>query len=538
MTDTETYYPPYLTLIPGYDPIATKEDCYYDHSVVQPVLDFIENALCFVEGEWSGRLIKLEDWQRAVIANAIGWINPDGTRRYHNVYLTCGRKNGKTMLIAMLMLALSILDPEPGACNYSVAREVQQAAIIFRDMQKMIEANEVLDAETNIYRGYRSIEFANGNIFKALTSEGKSKHGLSIHLLAVDELHCIDDRELLDALTTAQGARKNYMTIYTTTAGIFDPTSLCWETYQLASEIRDGKAIDKSWLPIIFEVPLDAQWDDESLWPLANPNLGVSFPLEFLRQKCHEAKQSVVKQNQFRRLFLNQFTEQSSRWIEMEAWKACNGQPTHEGTLKWYGGLDMSTNTDLSCFTLAAKDPEGVVHVHTFPFLPKDRLTTKEQEDKAPFTTWAKQGYLHTTEGNSIDHAAVRKFINDLHEKYQIVEIAADRWNTAQLITELESDGFTMVAFGQGHKDMDPPSKWLERLILMEQIRHGGHPVLDWAASNVAVEISATEQIKPSKAKSTKRIDPIVSLVMALGRLMEADNTPVVQSIYSTGVYY
>lgn len=538
MTDTETYYPPYLTLIPGYDPIATKEDCYYDHSVVQPVLDFIENALTFVEAEWAGKLIVLEDWQKAVIANAIGWFNPDGTRRYHTVYLTCGRKNGKTMLIAMLMLALSILDPEPGACNYSVAREVEQAAIIFRDMRKMIEQNEVLDSETKIYRGYRSIEFANGNIFKALTSEGKSKHGLSIHLLAVDELHCIDDRELLDALTTAQGARKNYMIIYTTTAGVFDPTSLVWETYQDACEIRDGIAVDKSWLPIIYEVPLEDAWDDPTVWHKANPNMGVSFQRSFLESKCKEAQRSAVKQNKFRRLYLNQFTEQACRWLDMEAWRACGGEATDEGGLDWYGGLDMSMNTDLSCFTLTARGRDGKIHVYTFPFIPKERVVPKEQEDKAPFSTWVREGFLHTTEGKCIDHGAVRRFINDLGKRFHIVQIAADRWNSAQIITELQGDGFQMVDFGQGYQDMDPPAKWLERLILMEELRHSNHPVLNWSASNVAVEISGTEQIKPSKAKSTKRIDPIVSLVMSLGRLQEADNTPVTQSIYSTGVYY
>lgn len=536
---TRGEYPSYLTLIPNYDPIATAEDCYYDHAAAQEAIDFIERALVFIEGAKAGSPFLLEPWQRGIVANLFGWLRPDGTRRYRTSYIEIPRKNGKTALLSAIMCYVCYCEDEAGAQNYSAASEREQAAIIFKNVSGMIERNPALSSQAHVYKTYKSIEFFGGGvIFKALSSEGKSKHGLNIHCLAVDELHCIEDRELIAALTTAQGARRQPLTIYITTAGVYSPTSLCYETYEYACKVRDGHLNNKAFLPVIYEATKEDAWDDETVWRKANPNLGVSVSIEFLREKCEEAKDRPTKENDFRRLYLNQWTEQVCRWLPMHRWNECGATPSTNKELVWFGGLDMSSTTDLSAFVLCAQDSEGFVHVHCYPFIPKDNAYLRERRDKAPYLTWAKQDKLTMTEGNVIDYDVIRAKIKELSEQYNIKEIAADRWNSTQLITQLQGDGFEIVPFGQGFASMSAPSKYLEQLILNKKLKHGKHPALTWCASNVAAETDAAENIKPSKKRSTERIDCIVALVMALGRLTQSDTTPT-ESVYeSRGILF
>ncbi len=425
---------------------------------------------------------------------------------------------------------------EPGSQVYSAAASREQASLIYNDMAAMIERNPSLSKRANLTKAYKKIEIESKEecVFKSLSSEGKVLHGLDIYALCIDELHCISDREYLAALTTAQGARKNPLTIYITTAGVYEPNSPCYEKYDYSKKIIEGVIQDSSFLPVIFEADKNIDWREEETWKQANPNLGVSVSLDYLKKKCEEAKNLPSEENNFKRLHLNLWTEQLDRWLPMENWNECDELPSKDNSIKWYGGLDMSTVTDLSSFVLVGEDEEGYFHVHTWAFIPKDNITRREERDKVPFSVWAKEGKIELTEGNSIDHDYIRKRIGEIAEEFEIKEIAVDRANATQIITQLMGDGFEIVPHGQGFLSMSSPSKFLETLLLQKKIKHGGQPVLRWCASNVTVETDACENIKPSKKKSIERIDSIVALVMALGRLISTEIVEEKESVYES----
>jgi len=385
-------------------------------------------------------------------------------------------------------------------------------------------------------KAYKKIEVEakEKRVFKSLSSEGKVLHGLDIYALCIDELHCIEDREYLAALTTAQGARKNPITIYITTAGVFKPSSPCFEKYDYACKVRDGIIKDTSFLPVIYEAGKEDDWRDPATWQKANPNLGVSVSLDYLKQKCEEAKELPSEQNNFLRLHLNRWTQQLDRFIDMDKWADGNGIPSNEKNLEWYGGLDLSKTTDLTAFVLAAFDKEGVLHVHTFPFAPKDTAYIRERRDKAPYLLWHKQGYITLTEGNIVDYEVLRKKINELGQHYNIKDIAIDEWNSTMITTQLMNDGFTVVPFRQNYKNYNDPTKLLERLILSKKIKHGNHPALTWCMSNITVTTDSCENIKPDKDKSVERIDCAVALIMAIGRLMPNTGIEPTTSVYES----
>lgn len=524
-----------IELIPNYSPTETAtEGMYFDYEEAQRALDFFEVHLKYVRGEKAGTPFILEPWQKSIVVNLFGWKREDGSRRYSQTFIFIPRKNGKSFLIAGILTYICFCSGEPGSQVFSAAASREQASLIYNDMSAMIERNPSLLRRSNLTKAYKKIEIQSKEkcIFKSLSSEGKVLHGLDIYALCIDELHCISDREYLAALTTAQGARKNPLTIYITTAGVYEPHSPCYEKYDYSKKIIEGTLQDSSFLPVIYEADKEKDWREPETWKQANPNLGVSVSMDYLEKKCEEAKALPSEENNFKRLHLNLWTEQLDRWLPMDKWNACPVLPVPDDkALEWYGGLDLSQNIDLTCFSLVAQDKDGITHVKTFPFIPKDNITRREERDKVPFSVWAKDGYIELTEGDCIDHEYIRKRILELAKTHTIKEIAIDRKFAGQIINQLIADGFEVVPFGQGTVSMNSPCKHLERLILQKKINHTNHPVLNWCISNVTVKPDSHENIAPDKEKSIERIDAVVSMLMALGRLIQEDLT-ITESVY------
>ncbi len=281
---------------------------------------------------------------------------------------------------------------------------------------------------------------------------------------------------------------------------------------------------------MIYETDPEDDWTDPDVWRRANPNLGVSINLDYLKRECQRAKDSPAYENTFRRLHLNQWTEQDVRWLNMDRWdQGAEPLPDLSGRECW-AGLDLSTTTDLTALTLVFPNSDGMYFVLPYCWVPAENAHLRERRDRVPYTAWSRRGQLEMTEGDVVDYDLLRQRINELARQYPIREIAVDRWNAQHLITQLEGDGFQMTPFGQGYRDMSGPAKQLERLVIDGKLRHGGHPVLRWCAGNVTVEQDAAGNIKPSKAKSNERIDAIVALIMALSRAMTAEP----ESVYAT----
>ena len=273
-------------------------------------------------------------------------------------------------------------------------------------------------------------------------------------------------------------------------------------------------------------------WKSEAVWSKANPNLGVSVNLDFLRSECARAVEMPAYESAFRQLYLNQWVEVETRWIRMDHWAQGNKPcPVDLTGRECWAGLDLATTFDTTALVMLFPLDDGTYWAEPHFWIPEENAHQRERRDKVPYLTWQRQGHLQMTQGNVTDFDQVRADINALAKKYQIRNIAIDRWNATQLSTQLQGDGLSVVGFGQGYGSMSSPSKQFEALVVGGKLLHGGHPVLTWQAGNVAIQSdSAAGNIKPSKARSTERIDGIVSLVMAIGIHATATAKPPDQS--------
>ncbi len=521
----------------GYDPCATAGDCIFNEDAAAYALEFFERCLTHVKGKLAGQPFVLEPWEEDIIINLFGWLRPDGTRRYREAFIFVPRKNGKSTLAAGICNFVTFADDEPGAEVYCAASDRPQAALLFDTAKGMIEANEQLSSMCEVLR--KSVELAETrSTFRVLSGDVKNKDGFNTHCAVIDELHAQPNRVLVDLLETSMGAREQPLLIHITTAG-WDKQSICWEKYHYACGVRDGSvdphapnAIDdESFLPVIYEALPEDDWTDPETWRKANPNLGVTPSLDYMERKCKRAKISPAFENTFKRLHLNLWTEQSTVWLPMNDWALCTGESEFKAKEKCWAGLDLSTVNDLTAF-VAVQARGAEVHTWLHFWCPRDGAEERERREGAPYLTWERQGYMTLTDGKTIDYAFVRKEIVKFSKEHSLVDVGFDPYNATHLAGELlEQNGIQMVQFRQGFLSMNEPSKELLRLVLDGSLRHGGNPVLSWMAAHCAAKIDPAGNIKPDKAASADRIDGIVALIMAIGRMMASANKGL--SVYS-----
>ncbi len=524
----------------GYSPFETRGDCTFDEHAANVAIEFFPRFLVHVKGKLAGQPLELAQWQKDIIGTLFGWKRPDGTRRYRTAYIEVPRKAGKSTMGAGIALFSLYMDKEPGAEVYSCAAETKQASIVFKIAKEMVQRNEVLEPRSKIYQKSIAVTDTKTGIisgtYEALSSDAHTKHGYNPSCVIFDELHAQPNPDLWEVMETGMGARTQPLMVAITTAG-FDRNSICYHQHRRARSIIEGVIDDETFLPVIYGADDEDDWTSEEIWIKAQPNLGVSVPIDFYQTKCKAAQDSPLFENTFRRLYLDQWTEQDVRWLAMIKWDACSGSGD---AIAWrseqlnrlkgkecYGGLDMSTTTDITAFVLVFKEDEGYTALPFF-WIPEEGARNRSHRDRVDYDVWARQGFLKTTSGlPTIDYDVVRSDIVELGKQYNIKEIPTDRWNATQIITQLDGDGFNIYAFGQGYASMSSPSKMLEKIVLDGTLDHGGNPVLRWMASNVTVEQDAAGNIKPSKKKSTERIDGIVSLVMGLDRASTQESVSV-----------
>ncbi len=511
-----------LRCIPGYDPYETAADCIFDEEAAQLACDFFPEMLHHVKGEWAGTPIILEDWQKAVIGNTFGWKRPDGTRRYREVFLYVPRKNSKTTMAAGIVVMSLFCDGEPGAEIYSAAGDRDQATLVYIPVREMIAKEPRLSEQCKVYTATKRI-LLNDNIsyYTAISADAGTKHGYNASVVVVDELHVQPNRELVDVLKTSMGTRRQPLMMYLTTAD-YKRKSICNETYEYACKIRDGVIENPAFLPIIYEATEKDDWTDEEVWKKTNPNYGVSVKPDFLRSEFQKAQDSPQFENTFKRLYLNIQTETDVKFFDMQRWDACD-ERVDESMLagkECFAGFDLAANKDVAGYVLLFPWDDKYVVLPRL-FIPKDNAYRRERQDRVPYTTWARDGYLTMTPGNVIDYSYIQKSFWDDCSKFKIRECAFDRWGFEALRQQFLADGAPedmFVAFGQGYASMSAPTSELEKLILAENIIHNQNPVLRWMASNTVVQQDAAGNIKPNKEKSPEKIDGIVMTIMALGR--------------------
>jgi phage terminase large subunit-like protein len=501
---------------------------YFDESEAQRAVDFIQTLCCHTKGRWAGVRFSLIPWQEQLTREIFGTKKDNGFRQINTVYCEVPKKNGKSEFAAAIALQGLVSDREQMGEVYSAATDKDQAGIVFHTAAEMVRKNILLRQRIKIIDSRkRMVDLKSGSIYQALSRETYTKHGLNPSRIVFDELHALPTRELWDILVEGTDTARDQQLIFAiTTAGVYDPLSICWEVREYARQVEEGIIEDPSFHSVIYSAGKDEDWTDEDVWRRVNPSLGHIFDIDKVREYYEKVKSSPARQNNFRRYRLNQWVNQISRWLDMDAWEACGGRIVKKDLIgrECYAGLDLSSSIDLTAFVLVFPPVKRRERWKILPFffVPEDRMAERAQRDRVPYPLWARAKLINATPGNVIDYDFVKKTVLEAGNLYKIREIAFDPWGAAKLTTDLANEGFEMVEHRQGFKSMSPPMKELEKMTLNREFSHGGHKVLRWCADNLTVSIDAAENLKPDKAKARERIDGMVALVMALGRAVVA----------------
>ncbi len=503
---------------------------HYDKAKADRAVKFIEN-LCHTKGKWAGKRFWLLPWQEQLIRDIFGIVKPDGYRQFRTAFVEICKKVGKSELAAAVALYLLYADNEPSAEVYGAAADRQQASIVFDVARQMVEMSPALLKRSKLMTATkRIVNYGNSGYYQVLSAEVGGKHGFSVSGLVFDEIHTQPNRQLYDVLTKGSSdARQNPLHFIITTAGT-DRHSIAYELHTKAVDILEGRRVDPTFYPVVYGLKDDEDWEDEANWYKVNPSLEYTVDIERLRDAYREAKQNPADEVTFKWLRLNMWVSSTVAWIPDAIFMKGNEEidlAALEGR-DCYGGLDLSSTGDITALVLMfpPRDEDEKYILLPFFWVPEETIPQRVKAASVPYDIWERQGFLLSTEGNVIHYDFIEKFINDLAEKYHIVEIAVDRWNATQMIQNLEGDGFTMVPFGQGFASMSGPTKDFYRLLMEGQIIHGGHPVLRWMAGNVVVDTDPAGNIKVTKAKSKEKIDGIVAAIMALDRCIRNQTEP------------
>ena len=494
----------------------------FDESKARRTVEFI-NCLKHTKGRWRGQPFDLLPWQDTIIRDVFGTVKENGFRQYNTAYVEIPKKNGKSELAAGIALYMTCGDGEWGAEVYGCASDRQQASIVFDVAVDMVDQCPALKKRIKPIMSVKRLVYKPTNSFyQVLSAEAYTKHGLNVHSVIFDELHSQPNRELFDVMTKGSGdARTQPLFFLITTAGT-DRHSVCFEQHQKAEDIILGRKIDPTFYPVIYGASDDADWTSEKVWYASNPSLGHTIDVEKVQNAYLSARDNPAEENLFRQLRLNQWVKQSTRWMQMEKWDACAFLVDEQELIgrECYGGLDLSSSIDITAFVLVFPPRDDTEKYVILPYfwIPEENMIHRVRRDHVPYDVWAKQEKLMTTEGNVIHYGFIENFIDELGKKFHIKEIAFDRWGAVQMVQNLEGLGFTVVPFGQGFKDMSPPSKELMKLTLEKRLAYGDHPVLRWMMDNIFVRTDPAGNIKPDKEKSTEKIDGAVATVMALDR--------------------
>ncbi len=510
--------------LPGYDPYRGADDYYFDTESAANAIEFFEKCIVHIKGSMAGKPYLLEPHERAMTANIFGWKHKEThKRRYREVFYYVPRKNSKTTWCAGTALYAFFCDNEPGAECYCAAADREQAALLFGVCEGMIQNNKYMSSLSTVYSSTKTIKL-NGKqcIFKAISAEAATKHGYNTHFVVIDELHAQPNRDLVDVLKTSTGARSQPLIIYITTAD-FDRDSICNEKHDEASMVRDNPELNLTLLPVIYEAKVTDDWKKPSVWFKANPNLGKSISLDWFKGECNTAQMMPSYENTFKRLHLNIKTESDVRWMGMDTWDRNCEEPMLRGLFEkslhgrlCFAGLDLSATRDLTALSLVFPMDNGDFSVLCYGWLPQEAFHEKCKMDSTRYDMWLESvgGPLSLIPGNAINNAYVRRKVNELSKVFRLRQIAFDRFNASEISVQLEMDGFEMVSFGQGFRSMSSPIKSLERSVLDNQIRHNGCPMLRNSVAYAAVVYDDAGNVKLTKKLSTKRIDPLVALVM------------------------
>lgn len=506
---------------------------YFDRWHAEDVCDFAEK-LPHVEGKWSTLTIVLEPWQIFCLGVIFGWRRTeDGGRRFRKVYWEVARKNGKSLIAAVVALYCFCCEGEPAPYIFIGATTGAQAQKVFHPIRMMAQRTQALCEAFGLQVWARSVTETGGGYIQPINSKGSTQDGHNPHVAVLDELHAHATRELYDVMDSSFGARRNPLMWIITTAG-FDTEGVCYEQRKFASKVLEGVVSADHYFAVIYTLDDGDSEFDEAVWRKANPNLGVSVQAENMRAAATEAAAQPGKLAEFRTKRLNVWTTAKSAHVNIIRWRECAGDVCLDelrATPCW-GGLDLGSVSDLTSFRLIWRVGERLATWGT-RYLPEAAVEPRVRKNGVSYGRWVKtpdrvvgamsepgpfagRQLITVTPGDVTDYAFVERDIEWALATFRVEAIGFDRWNAQDVTSRLLAAGAPMVEVRQGFASLTGPMKELDRLYLGGMLAHGGDEVLAWCASNVVARQDPNGNIAPSKQASHEKIDDYAALLNAL----------------------
>ena len=511
--------------IPVYNKISKKyEDTNYflDIELAKKIIGFI-SMLKHTGGNLGGINFQLLPFQVEFIIETLAVLSLKTRLRKHKTsILFVSRKNGKTELLSAINLWMLFGDAEKQKEQYVLASETQQASILYNAIVAMIKQAPILSAKCTVFRSTKTVEKNNTefrDIFKVLTSNAESKDGFKASCTTSDEAHAYRDSSLYDVMNESMAHRDAPLSIVISTAG-YNQQGFFKRMVDYAVQVSEGIIENDSYYIMHLGIKEGEDWSDEEVWKRCNPALGYGVKIDYLRDKFLKAQHSGDDEVSFRTKHLCQWTNAATVWIKDEVWTANQTKPITLELLRGrtcYGGLDLSSTTDISALVLVFPNSDGSIDVIRRYWIPEDNMRERARKDRVPYIDWHRDGHILSTVGNVIDYDFIEKEIIELSEIVQIETLHYDRWNSANLANHLVDNGINAVGFGQGFASMSNPTKMIETLALQNKINHENDPVLRWMCSNILLQTDSAGNLKIDKAKSRERVDGQVALAMAIG---------------------
>lgn len=503
-----------------------KERYVWDQAAADRAVRFFEGNLRHWKEPHAGKPFVLSPWQADdIVGPLFGLKHPDGRRVFRRAYIQIPRKNGKSALAAGILLLILCTDGDGLEC-YTAATKKEQAKIVFKDCRQFILASPKLRKRLTVQE-HRIIFKGRSSVLVPLSADSDKLDGLNVSAAVVDELHAHPSRDLYDVITTGTGARSQPMVLAITTSGQ-GREGVCWDEYEYAAGVLEGHFEDDSFFCYVAEADEGIAWTDPRAYQQANPNLGVSVSEEYLLAQLQRAMQQPSSERAYKRFHLNKWVAgTAAAWFrDPELWPSRAKKYTIEDLKgrRCYGGLDMSSTTDLTAFALAFPMDDGSVWFLVWHFCPEERILERAERDRVPYDVWRDQGWLIATEGNVVDYRAVVELVLDMKKQVKLKAVHYDDWNAVAVSTELEAGGVQMIKFIQGLKSFHPPCQDFEKRVLGGGIHHDGNPCVAWQMTHVKVEVDKSEKMRPIKDRDGRtRIDGVVAMLMALGALLREE---------------
>lgn len=485
-----------------------------------------------VKGRFAGQPFVPDCWEVAYyLAPVFGWVarskdTGELARIITSAYLDMPRKQGKTTIAGGTAIYLTGADGEPGAQVVCAATTRDQARFAFDPIKQLVKGSPALQKHFQAMQA-RIVHKPSGSYFQPVANVGDAQHGADLHGGVVDELHLHKTIALIEALETGTGSRVQPLILFITTADSGRRHTPYDQKRSYVEKLARGSIKDPTWYGVVFAAGKDDDPFAESTWRKANPGYGISPTKRYMATRAKQARNSPVDLASFQRLHLGLRTKQEYRYLDLEAWdrNASILDVSRLAGRKCWGGLDLGSTSDLTALVWIFPTEAGAFDVLTRAWAPANSVAALDDRTAHAASLWVKQGWLQTTPGDVTDYEFIKAAIDRDRDQFLVQEIAYDRWNAQQIVNDLITAGAPMVQHGQGFASMSAPTKDLQRLMLLgtvEQpiIRHGGNPLLRWTVDNFAVAMDPAGNVKPDKQNASDKIDPVVALIMALGRAL------------------